>query len=163
MANGVTYVIFYIINICLLKTFHIFDQQIATFMGELKFKHLKGKNLSEELHINKTKESIRACLRVIKYVDKDTNHHVSYIPSLEISGYGNTRKEATEMLHFSLDEYFDFLISYPETKTQKELRELGWLKNKIKNKDYSKAYVDISGNLKNFALMETVEEEMLAF
>lgn len=128
-------------------------------MGELKFKHIKGKNHIEELHINKVKENIKACLRVIKYIDKETKHHVSYIPSLEISGYGNTRKEATEMLHFSLDEYFAFLISCPETKMQKELRELGWLKNK----DYSKAYVDISGNLKDFAVMDTVEEEMLAF
>jgi hypothetical protein len=132
-------------------------------MGLLKFMPLTGKEHREELHINKKNKNIDACLKVYKYIDKDTNHHVAYIPSLEISGYGKTKSECTDMLHFSLEEYFDILLSLSDDKLGVELRKFGWAKNKFKNKDYSKAYIDISGNLKDFAIPDTVQEEILAY
>ncbi len=129
-------------------------------MGNLTSTPLLGKQ-KEVIHIKKTGGKVDACLRVYKYIDKDTKHFVAYIPSLEISGYGYTKENALEMMESSLEEYFDFLLSLTGKKLEIELSKFGWKHDKLKNKDYSKSYVDISGNLKDFAVTNSVEQEML--
>jgi len=130
-------------------------------MGELKIVPLNGSEHQETIHINKRKKTIYACLQSYNYIDKETNQHISYLPALEISGYGSTHTESIEMMRFSLEEYFELLLSMSDSKIQIELSSLGWAHSKIKNKDYSKTYIDISGNLKGFALNENVEQELL--
>ncbi len=114
------------------------------------FKILKKQFDNDSLHININSQRINFNLNTFKYRDKDTRQIVFYIPSLELTSYGATEEKATEMIKFSIDDYFTFLLTLPTKKLQKELSSLNWNQSILKNKEYSKAYVDVSGQLKNF-------------
>ena len=132
-------------------------------MGFQEYKILKGKNQKDDfIHINHGKGRIQATLTRLVFQDKDTQQYIAMVPSLELTGYGQTKKKAFEMLKFSLDDYYTHLIKLSSTKMAIELQKLGWKKNKLKNKDYSKAYVDLNGNLKEFnAIEETIQSDQL--
>lgn len=133
-------------------------------MGFQEFKISKVIRKEDFLHINHSKKRITASLTRFVFRDKDTNLYVSIIPSLSLTGYGATKKKAYEMLKFSLDDYNTFLINLSPNKMAGELKRLGWIKNKLKNKDYSRAYVDINGELKEFNVIEeTIESDQLTF
>ncbi|MEP7169226.1 MAG: hypothetical protein ABI855_07630 [Bacteroidota bacterium] len=101
-------------------------------------------------------------MALIKYRDKDTKQVIIYLPSLEISSYGETEIKANKMLNTCLVEYFDFLLKSSFEKIGKELSKLGWKHDKIRKKEFSKAFVDIDGNLKNFnAINNKVELSLL--
>jgi len=118
----------------------------------------------EHLRINKASRNIRFSLMHFKYRDKDTRQIVFYIPSLELTGYGDTEAKAKKMLDFSIDQLCGYLIDLPPTKLEKTLKELGWKHSKIKTKQYSKAYVDTDGNLKQFnAVGDSVEVGILEY
>lgn len=100
------------------------------------------------LHIGKNGISVGLC--TYSFIDKDTRQHISYAPALEISGYGETYEKSMQTLQFSIDEYLKYLGALPNKQRDKELKELGWEKDWLKNKNFSKTYVDISGQLQNF-------------
>lgn len=50
------------------------------------------KNSEEFLNINKNQGAIHGQVQKIFYRDRDTDQFVIYIPSLGITGYGNTIK-----------------------------------------------------------------------
>lgn len=108
------------------------------------------KSQSDFLRLNANKKQITGGFNIIKFQDKDTLQWVYYIPSLDISSYGEELKKARTMLKQSIDEYFHFLMSKTNSERDFELNSLGWKKDKLHNKLYSKAYIDIDGNLKNF-------------
>ncbi len=110
----------------------------------------KSSSDEESLHIHRATRKISSSVRFLTYRDKDTRQIVIYIPSLELSGYGETEKEAEKMIRFSLNEYCAYLLKLPQEKMIRELSGLGWTRSKIKAKDFSKAYVDIEGNLNDF-------------
>lgn len=114
----------------------------------------------DELHIGK--KSVEANLSAFKYQDKVTNQFIIYIPSVEISSYGETKEKAEEMIHESLKDLCKYLISLSPKDLKAELDKLNWKKHKIKNKDYSKSYLDFRGELKAFAVNELVEEELIS-
>jgi len=89
-------------------------------------------------------------LCVYSFIDKDTKQHISYSPALEISGYGDTYEKSIDMMRFSISEFLQHFKYLPPKETEKELLELGWKKSWFKNRDFSKSYVDISGQLQNF-------------
>lgn len=103
----------------------------------------------EELRIEvgKQKGSIAGRFNVFRYVDKDTKQHVLYIPSIELSAYGETLDKAKDMLGISIEELFMFFRQISREKLQAELSKLGWTKNKLFNKRFSHTAVDVDGNL----------------
>jgi len=115
------------------------------------------------LHISHHQKgsTVTASISVFKYQDKNTKQFIIYIPSLEISGYGETKEKATLMAQQSVAEYLLSLAKLSQKQVEKELSSLGWKHNKVGNKDYSKSYVDLSGELKDFAVNENVEQELL--
>src|SRR5207244_6945156 len=116
----------------------------------------------EVLKINKSTGKITGHLQVIKYRDRDTRQMVAYLPSLEISGYGASEAKALEILKFSVDDLFDHFIKIPIRQLEFELSKLGWKHNRLRKKEFSKAYVDFEGNLKDFnAVNDQVEAEMV--
>ncbi len=104
----------------------------------------------ETLHINAKRNAIKANINVASFVDKDTNQHIAYAPSLEISGYGNTQQQAEEMLLESVNSFFMQLLDLSIGQLNEMLKNYGWKKDRLRNKDFSKAFVDISGDLNNF-------------
>lgn len=115
-----------------------------SFLNLTKSKPVK----QERLHIDVKKKKIISQINGYKFVDKDTKQVVVYIPALEISGYGETTEKADEMLKFNLKEYFQYLTTLSTDKIQIELSKLGWRKGIFK-KEFSKAYININGELKN--------------
>lgn len=114
----------------------------------------------EYLHIDigKRKKRIQFALSTFRYRDKDTRQLVLYIPSLDISSYGATKEKVQEMLEFSLNDYCKYLCSLPSKKIDAELTSLGWKHHRLRNKEYSKVYVDGDGELRNFnAVADKVE------
>lgn len=114
----------------------------------------------EYLHIHSGK-SITANLKVVNYTDKDTNHIIFFCPSLDVTGYGETKEQAEEVFKFSLTEVFKHLVDLSHKQLEDELRKCGWKKDRIKNKEYSKTYVDVSGELKEFSLGEIETNELV--
>ncbi|MBC7553878.1 MAG: hypothetical protein H7257_07855 [Taibaiella sp.] len=103
---------------------------------------------SETLHLNIAKGNISGEINALKFVDKDTKQYVMIIPSLDVSGYGKTQEKAFQMLKFCMDSFFEHLITLSDDKMKLLLSALGW-KNTFFKKDFSKAYVDVDGELKN--------------
>jgi hypothetical protein len=119
-------------------------------MAASSFEKIPGVPSEEIFRINFNKKSINGTVRALSFIDNDTKQHVIYIPSLELSGYGDTLLKAEELLRTSIHYFCDYLISLSKDKAKKELTALGWNQKQLKNKEYSKAYVDASGILKNF-------------
>jgi hypothetical protein len=103
-------------------------------------------------------QGIKLHISVYKFIDKDTKQNVLYAPSLELSAYGETIAKAHEMMKQSMNDYCEYLMNLPASERVKELQGLGWIKNKFFNKQFSRAYIDADGNLKDFnAEINTIE------
>ncbi len=85
----------------------------------------------------------------LNFIDKDTKQFVIYIPSLNISGYGETKEKADEMIKESFDFFCSHLVSLDTPQMNSLLAALGWRKNFFA-KQFSKLYIDETGALKNF-------------
>lgn len=83
-----------------------------------------------------------------------------YAPSIEVSGYGDTREEAMESFKLSLDLFCEDVLQLKRGHQEIELARLGWLQEKFKKKNFSKAYIDSDGALQNFDA-GTVESEFM--
>lgn len=114
------------------------------------------------LHVNQREGKVKASVKTYLFQDKDTNLFINIIPSLSLTGYGSTKEKAREMLKNSIDNFNQFLVDLSLPKMDTELRKLGWKKSRLRNKEYSKAYIDGDGNLKNFnAIENTIETKIL--
>ncbi|MCU0361369.1 MAG: hypothetical protein MUF75_11770 [Bacteroidia bacterium] len=131
--------------------------------GSIKIESLKtkGKPIRDEMHVRRGKgnsiEEVKISVNALKYQDKNTGHFVVYIPALELSGYGETKAKAEMMIQHSLKDIIDYLISLSKDKFSAYLRELGWNHHKALNKEYSRTFVDMRGELMGFAVDEKVE------
>ena len=104
--------------------------------------------LNETIKINIRKGTLSAGLNIIRFIDKDTKQYVFYAPSIEVSGYGATEEEAHEMMDHAIKECFTYYMSLGKEGLNKELLKLGWTHSPMFKKEYSKAYVDAGGALK---------------
>lgn len=106
----------------------------------------------DTLHIKagKSRGSVSGYINIFRFQDKDTNQWVLFVPSLELSGYGENPEKAHSMLKEALDDLFRQLITMSPSELRSELSKLGWKKNFFRNKDFSRAYVTEDGELKNF-------------
>ncbi len=119
-------------------------------MGSVKISKSKKTNEDQFLHVNTTRRHITGCINVISFKDKDTKQYVMLIPSLELSSYGDTKKETSEMMKSAIDFFLGQLVSLTKKKMEEELKRLGWIHHPLKNKDYSMAFVDDKGALQKF-------------
>lgn len=104
----------------------------------------------EQIRVYNNQHRIKATLTIARFIDKDTDQHVFYMPALELSSYGETQGQASEMLQNSLQDFFKYILDLSPNAQQRELFKFGFKQQKFQNKNYSKAYVDITGELKNF-------------
>lgn len=111
---------------------------------------LNSKLEQDGLTINRRRKKIQAKLSAFQFIDKDTSQYVIVVPSLEISGYGETLEKAEEMLKFSLDQFAIYILAMDSDGISKEFSSLGWKRNPFRNKEFSKAFIDGNGELQNF-------------
>lgn len=109
---------------------------------------------------------IKCIATTVTYKDKDTQHMIIFVPSLDLSGYGSTVEKAKEMLTFEVNEFFKYLMTLTDKGIKTTLSNLGWDQDKYAHKEFSNSYVDIDGNLKNFNVEENspvnvVQEELV--
>ncbi len=108
----------------------------------------------ETLHINRSKKSVRGSFRGFSFIDDDTKSQIFYVPSLDISGYGPTIDDAQKMVFDSTDDLFKSLLNMTPNEIQDVLKEMGWEKNRIFNKQFSKVSVDAKGQLQGFNIQK---------
>ena len=87
-------------------------------------------------------------------------HFLTYCPSLRISGYGNTEKEAVDFIKEEMEVFCEDLFSMNNTEREKFILSLGFTREKFHNKNFSKAYIDENGRLQDFD-EGTVKREIL--
>jgi len=89
----------------------------------------------------------------------DHGQHVAYIPSFQVTGYGDSQDEAMHMVFDDvLSDVFEHLVEMTPDHIAKELAKYGWKHDKVFKKNYSKAaYVDKDGILKDFNLPKDTE------
>lgn len=121
-----------------------------------KLKVESRKSVAESLYINRNRSRVRGMMHATQFVDKDTKQYVIYIPSLEVSAYGETVEKAMEMMKEVLMDTSRHLINLDEHAMLKELRDLGWHRRVFK-KQFSRTVVDENGDLQNW----NAEEESI--
>jgi len=123
------------------------------------------KQPEEFLKINYKGKSAKVLLRLIGLEDHE--YKICYIPSLELSSYGNTFDEAKKMMNEVLHDFFECLFKLPEYEVVKELNKYGWKrKSNILKKEFENTspFIDKDGILNNFNLpKETkIKEEFIS-
>jgi len=108
--------------------------------------HLK----EQTLIIHKAKGRINGTMKV--FMIQDGEYWVTFMPALDLTGYGKTTDEADSMLKEALDDYFMKVINLKSDQIQKELSKYGWVKGFFSKRFKNSVYVDKEGILKNFEL-----------
>lgn len=81
---------------------------------------------------------------------KEDGYYVIIMPSFRLSGYGITEEEAKKSFEHNFKVFCEDLISLSRHEMENELSTLGFKKEILKNKNFSKVYIDVNGILKNF-------------
>ena len=112
----------------------------------------EGKKPTSYIKFSKARNKAEAALTIKEF--KDGDFYVTYMPELDMSGYGNTSQEARDMLKTSLDFYFDNLSLLSPKKLIIELAKHNFKPQKFarKNYDYTGPYIDDKGFLQKFDL-----------
>ena len=79
--------------------------------------------------------------------------YVVFLPSLNLTSYGETEQEAVEMLQVVLKDYFDNLLMLPEQQVMKELKQYGWVRKPFLAKQLRNTqFLDVETIKHNFEL-----------
>lgn len=89
-------------------------------------------------------------IKMVRLLGKEGDHYVILSPAIEVSGYGKTRGDAEESFKENMDLFCEDLMTLDKDERDKQLRLLGFRREKYHRKNYSKVYVDQAGALQNF-------------
>lgn len=106
-----------------------------------------------------TQSKIKIRVTAFKWKQDDT--YFVYVPSLEISSYGNTKEEAVDMMNFSLNEFGMDLKNIGRKNSEVVLSKLGWKQQAFATKNFSHAYIDKDGVIQNLGLEDVEDIELL--
>ena len=128
--------------------------------------HINIKVSSDKQNYNTFEEKIRLAHNGLTgnlkcYTGEQGEFWVSIIPSLNVSGYGQTEEDSIEDLKVNVTTLCDDLFQIDDVQRKIELSKLGWAVNKFFRKRFSKAYVDENGLLQNFDHPEKVKKSIL--
>ena len=115
----------------------------------------------ERITVKKSKGNVTGQLGLLTFKDKDTKQFVFVVPSLSMSSYGSTQAKAKQMLGAEIHTFFVNLLQLKPEQITRELKKLGWIKNSMRAKQYSKAYVGIDGTLQNFNAQNEVKMSLM--
>jgi hypothetical protein len=117
-----------------------------------KYSLIPGKLKEQHIKLDYKHKSAKGYFWTVGF--KDHQFHVAYIPSLDLSGYGETEKDALDMLYNQvMDDFFVTLFQLNESQISAELEKYGWKRSKLLRKKFMNTpYVDKEGILKNFNL-----------
>lgn len=84
---------------------------------------------------------------IIANFGQEEGIHVIFSPTLNVSGYGNTDKEARESFIHNMEVFVGDLFAMSKNQRESFLYSLGFRKQAHSNKIFSHLYVDENGNL----------------
>jgi hypothetical protein len=111
----------------------------------------------EDIHFEK--DGLYAKLLV--FMGQQGEHFVCLIPSLNISGYGQSEADALTSLNINFSTFCDDLFALTESERQRELALLGWEKEHYFEKRFSNPSVDANEVLSNFDFPDEVKQSYL--
>lgn len=123
-------------------------------MNETKFtiERIKTSDVvNQKIKIDKSKSAVKATFQSFNI--KDGEHFVTYIPSLNMTGYGASESEGIEMIKEIMTDYFDNLVKLSLAEIDVELNKFGWNQNHFFKKQFKNTtFVDKNGILKGFEM-----------
>lgn len=100
------------------------------------------------------------------FMFKDGEHAMMYIPSLELSSYGDDFEEAGDMMmNHVIPAFCESIFEEPKSIVTSSLKKMGWAKNPFFRKELSrKSFMGKEGILKEFDLAPDTEinEQLVA-
>ena len=69
--------------------------------------------------------------KLLNFTGKSGAHWISIIPSLNVSGYGDSEADAINDLKYNLNVFCEDLFKLSQGKRDVVLKNMGWSKNKI--------------------------------
>lgn len=111
-------------------------------------KSKEGKRWDVSLHIS-----------IVRVVDRETGQITLYIPSLEISGYGENIDKADIMLRHQVQDFFQYLADNHKHDIRTELLRYGWRRTSIDRHRFSNAFIDKEGLLQGLEGEDAVVEQ----
>ena len=111
--------------------------------------------------LNITKTRIKGQFSGVAFAEG--NSHIVYIPSLQLSSYGDSIKEAREMMEIVLVKFSKDVLALSEDKVQNVLSKLGWKRTQY----FKKRMVNLSETTfddikKQFNLPDETEVEEMS-
>lgn len=91
---------------------------------------------------------------------KDGDFFVHYIPSINLSAYGETKEEAKQSLSHNIQMFALDLLSLSPKNLDREMLKMGFKKERLNRKNFSRLVVDGNGELKDLGF-EDHELELL--
>lgn len=105
-------------------------------------------------------KSSRIELRIIMSSGKDGDYFVNISPTLMVSGYGLTDKEALESFTHNLDVFCEDILALNTDRRNIYLHKLGFKKERYRNKNFSGTFVDRNNVTADFE-PNSVKSQML--
>ena len=106
--------------------------------------------IRETIRIKKDKVSIKT----LTSTGLDNGIHVVVSPTLMVSGYGDTEDESKESFFHNLKVFVDDIMQLSQSERDDYLLSLGFKPEHLKNKNFSRAYVDSNGSLQGFDIVD---------
>lgn len=81
-------------------------------------------------------------IKIMVWSGKDGEYFVNVSPTLLVSGYGSTEKEARDSFNHNLDVFCNDLIALSTERKSNLLYSLGFKKEKFRTKNFSNIFSD---------------------
>jgi len=99
-------------------------------------------------------------IKVLTASGKDGDSFVIISPTLLVSGYGSNEIEAKESFQHNMELFCKDYLDLTSEQKENYMRKLGFSKEKYRNKNFSKLYVDENGVLQGLE-QSTLKTSML--
>lgn len=86
--------------------------------------------------------------------------YIFYSPSLNISGYGDSHLEGENSFKENIWVFIEDILELSHKKRIELLQSLGWKRNDLFHKQYSRVFVDPKGDLKGLNIKKPVIQSM---
>ncbi len=116
-------------------------------------------NRGDKIRFNLSKNNASLLLNAISFIDKDTKQHLLYIPSLDISSYGENPDKANEMMRASLEYYFANLLCMDLDAIAEELGKYGWSRI-MAGSEFFISPIEIDGRIEDFNAENNIIEHL---
>ncbi|MFL9845139.1 hypothetical protein [Flavobacterium rhizosphaerae] len=83
---------------------------------------------------------------------KEGDHYVIVAPSILVSGYGSTTEEAEASFLEGMNLFCEDLMKLTSEQRDAELKKMGFERNRFQRKNFSKAYIDENGVLRDLEI-----------